>query len=94
MLGDESLADVSTWPDEIRRERKHTAPWHYANVEPDSDRFNLERDCPDEGCVVSAIIKYSHVLRDESASREERIEALKFVVHFVGDVQRTQSLPN
>ena len=88
LLGNESLADVSTWPDEIRRERKHTAPWHYANPAPGSDGFNLERDCPKEGCVVSAIIKYSHVLRDKKASRQEKIEALKFVVHFVGDVHQ------
>ena len=94
LLGDESLADVSTWPDEIRRQRKHTAPWHYANPAPDSDGFNLDRDCPDEGCVVSAIIKYSHVLRDKTASREDRIEALKFVVHFVGDVHQPLHLGN
>ena len=88
LLGKQTLADVSTWPDEIRRERKHTAPWHYANPAPDSDRFNLERDCPEEGCVVSAIIKFSHILRDKNASRQERIEALKFLVHFVGDVHQ------
>ncbi len=88
MLGNESLADASTWPDEIRRERKHTAPWHYANPAPGSDGFDLERDCPKEGCVVGAIIKYSHVLRDKKASRLERIEALKFLVHFVGDVHQ------
>ncbi len=88
LLGEQTLADVSTWPDEIRRERKHTAPWHYANPAPDSTGFNLERDCPDEGCVVSAIIKYSYVLRDKSAPRKDRVEALKFVVHFVGDVHQ------
>ena len=88
LLGDESLADVSTWPDEIRRERKHTAPWHYANIDPSHDRFDLQRDCPQEGCVVSAIIKFSHILRDKNASRQERVEALKFLVHFVGDVHQ------
>jgi hypothetical protein len=88
LLGNESLADASTWPDEIRRERKHTAPWHYANPAPGSDGFNLERDCPEEGCVVGAIIKFAHVLRDKKASRQERIEALKFLVHFVGDVHQ------
>ena len=30
LVGNESLADVSAWADVIRRERKHTAPWHYA----------------------------------------------------------------
>ena len=47
LLGDESLADVSTWADEIRRKRKNTAPLHYANPAPGSDGFNLERDCVD-----------------------------------------------
>ena len=88
LLGDESLADVSTWADEIRRERKNTAPLHYANVDPDHDRFDLQRDCPKEGCVVSVIIKYSHVLRNENASRQEKVEALKFLVHFVGEVHQ------
>ncbi len=86
LLGNASLADVSTWADEIRRKRKNTEPWHYVNVDPSHDRFDL--DCPEQGCVVSAIIEYSHVLRDKSASRQERIEALKFVVHFVGDIHQ------
>ena len=86
LLGNESLADVSTWADQIRRKRKHTAPWHYVNPVPGSDGLNL--DCPEQGCVVSAIIEYSHVLRDKNASRQQRIEALKFVVHFVGDIHQ------
>ncbi len=86
LLGNESLADASTWADEIRRKRKNTEPWHYVNVDPSRDRIDL--DCPEQGCVVSAIIKYSHVLRDKNASRQDRIEALKFVVHFVGDIHQ------
>ena len=88
LLGEESLADVSTWADEIRRQRRATAPLHYANVKPGSDGFELERDCPEQGCVVTAIIKYSKVLRNKKASQTERIEALKCVVHFVGDVHQ------
>ncbi len=88
LLGDESLADVSTWADEIRREQKNTAPLHYANVDPGHDRFSLDRDCPEQGCVVSAIIKYSHILRNQNATRHDRVEALKFLVHFVGDVHQ------
>ncbi len=57
LLGNESLADVSTWADEIRRERKDTAPWHYANIDPSHNAFELKRDCPEQGCIVSAIVK-------------------------------------
>ena len=53
-----------------------------------TDAFDLKRDCPELACVVSAIIKYSKVLRDKKASQTEKVEALKFVVHFVGDVHQ------
>ena len=68
LLGNESLAAASTWADEIRRERKNTAPLHYANVDPGHDRFDMQRDCPKKGCVVSAIIEYSRVLRNQNVA--------------------------
>ena len=37
---------------------------------------------------MSAIIKYSHILRDKTAKRSEKVEALKFLVHFVGDIHQ------
>ena len=43
---------------------------------------------------MSAIIKYSKVLRDKKASRPKKIEALKFLVHFVGDVHQPLHLGN
>jgi hypothetical protein len=35
-LGDDDLASVSTWADDIRSERPETAPWHYVNIPSDS----------------------------------------------------------
>ena len=90
LLGGQSLADVSTWADEIRSDSSYrwASPLHYSNVEPGADAFDLQRDCPEQGCVVSAIIKYTDVLRSQDASREARTEALKFLVHFVQDVHQ------
>src|ERR1700728_3507109 len=28
----ETLAAVSTWADEVRRDRRETGPWHYINI--------------------------------------------------------------
>jgi S1/P1 Nuclease/Phage integrase family len=39
-------------------------------------------------CAVEAIARFKGVLADCSKSREDRIEALKFVVHFVGDIHQ------
>jgi nuclease S1 len=86
LLPGQSLADVSVWADEIKGARRSTAPWHYADMAPGEKEFDLARDCPKNGCVVSAIQRYCGVLKDEKASPADRTEALKFLVHFVGDV--------
>lgn len=90
LLGDESLADVSTWADEVRGSPAYrwTAPLHYVNSPPGSDGYDAQRDCADGCCVVGAIEHYADVLRDSQAPRPVRIEALKFLVHFVGDVHQ------
>jgi hypothetical protein len=85
------LAEVTTWADEIRGQPEwdHAQPWHYVNLPPgNTDGYNAERDCPPEGCVVEAIVRFSEVLRGETASAEARNQALKFLAHFVGDVHQ------
>ena len=46
MLGDAHLSDaeVAVWADQIRRERKATAPWHYVNIPIDADGYDAKRD--------------------------------------------------
>ena len=90
LLGDHTLIDVGSWADEVRSQSAYrwSAPLHYANVEPGNEEFNLERDCPEKGCVVSAIIKYTKVRGDRDAGTADRTEALKFLVHFVEDIHQ------
>ncbi len=83
----ESLADASTWADEVRSERKHTAPWHYVNVPIDETQYD-PKFCPAEGCVVSAIAAMKATLSNPDAPRAERREALRFLVHFVQDMHQ------
>jgi hypothetical protein len=64
LLPGQSLADVSTWADEIKNARRSTAPWYYADMAPGEKEFSLAKDCPNAGCVVSAIQKECGVLRD------------------------------
>src|SRR5690606_4063317 len=45
-------------------------------------------DCPGGDCVVEAINDQADILADRSRSDAERLQALKFVVHFVGDVHQ------
>jgi len=61
---------------------------HYVNSPPDSDGYDAQRDCADGCCVVGAIEHYADVLHDPTTPRPLKIEALKFLVHFVGDVHQ------
>jgi hypothetical protein len=100
LLGDDDLASISTWADEIRRERRETFGWHFVNIPWNADGFNQQRDCyhPSDrnpstlidhhNCVVDRIEMFQSVLANRLASRNERMEALKFLVHFVADVHQ------
>jgi hypothetical protein len=98
LLGDKSLASVATWADDIRAERPETANWHVVDIPKSAGTFLESRDCfhpldPSPGsktdhqnCVVDRIDLFKQVLRDRSAARQERTEALMYVIHFVAEV--------
>ena len=88
-----TLADVSTWADQIRLQRPETAPWHYVNIpihlgtgEPAT--YDANRDCPNDNCVVAKIAHFEGALADQQIPELERLEALKYLVHFIGDVHQ------
>jgi len=81
-----TLASVSTWADEART--PVTAPWHYVNLPRDANcRYDPDRSCVQGACVVSAIDHQAAVLASD-APDEARLKALKYLVHFVGDVHQ------
>lgn len=81
----ETFASISTWADEHRNPA--TAPWHYINFPRGDCVYNERRDCPDGRCVVVAIKRQVEVL-GSSAKDEKKLTALKYLVHFVGDVHQ------
>jgi nuclease S1 len=84
---DEDMADASTYPDEHKQEIKGSAPWHYVNVPITEDKYD-EKFCGSKGCVVAKIKEFEGVLKDPNAAPEERLMALRFVIHLVGDVHQ------
>ena len=100
LLGNDDLAGVSFWADEIKGERPETYGWHFVDIPMSSSGFSEPRDCyrpdakhlyaqPDHyNCVVDRIEIFEQVLADRMRTEQERIEALKFLVHLVGDVHQ------
>ena len=81
----QTLVSVSTWADEHRSEPSR--PWHYVNFPRGDCLYKARRDCADGRCVVAAIQAQIKVLAS-SAPDEERLVALKYLVHFAGDVHQ------
>lgn len=83
-----TLEDASTWPDCIRSERDrfgHAAAWHYRTA-PICEEYNPRRNCPGGNCILAQIERNQRTLSDESLPANVRLQALAFMVHFVGDV--------
>ncbi|MFC5742862.1 S1/P1 nuclease [Dyella tabacisoli] len=89
-----SLADIASWADEVRNDPAQQALWndtrslHYINFRDPSCDYVPPRDCPDDRCVVGGVAHYVAVLADKTQPDASRRDALKFVVHFIGDMHQ------
>jgi hypothetical protein len=91
LLDGAHLADIASWADDVRRDRPETSRWHYVDVPYEASSYDAARDCQatDHGdCVIAEIARAEKVLGDTSQSKVNRAEALKFLVHFVGDMHQ------
>jgi len=85
--GRKTLADVASWPDEIREVADPSTyrGWHVrANPVCSAD----SGPCTDGHCVDQLIVHYAAILADHEQSPRARNEALKWVVHLVGDLHQ------
>jgi hypothetical protein len=83
-----SLASISNWADTIQRARPETSSWHYIDIPMAASQIDFARDCPKGNCVTAAIARSIGVVRDTLSPPEAKVEALKFLVHFVGDLHQ------
>ena len=80
---------VANWPDYIRKDRPESSPWHFVDIPFAAESYDPVRDCTNHnGCVIQAIEDFQRVLADKTTNTEARVEALKFLVHFVGDIHQ------
>src|SRR5690606_3361094 len=90
--GASGMADVASWADELRGSGgelgKRSSGWHFVNMAEDGRAFDAARHCPDGNGVVAAIRDQAAILADRARPDVERLQALKFVIHFVGDAHQ------
>ena len=101
LLDGQTLADVSSWADTIRSDQQQTYGWHFLNIPPGAAGYDRDRDCPRAAgveagsradrwrdCAVDRILFWEQRLADRTLDRADRATALKFIVHFIGDLHQ------
>ncbi len=94
VLNGNSLAEVSTWMDEIRSDRdfRYMSPWHYCTI-PEGMTYE-EAGTPEEGDIIWAIDKMITELKSGELSEEQEAISLKVLVHLVGDLHQPLHVGN
>ena len=98
-LAAHNMLDESNWADRYRNSHKETGEWHYVDIE--LDHPDIKSACfdfpapggpaskgPAHDCIVNKLTEFTRELSDPGTSAAERLLALKFVLHFVGDLHQ------
>ena len=83
-----TIEQASVWADCIKPLGDRFAyafSWHYQNVDI-CKPFDLKSACKDGHCVSAQIERQARLLADTKVPTRERLMALAFLVHFVGDL--------
>jgi len=85
----DTLAEAAAWADTYARnhprEYRWLEPFHYVDADPRADHVIAGPRCE---CVLAAIEIQTTRLRDPHASNDAKVDALRLLAHFVGDVHQ------
>jgi len=92
LLGKETLALWSNWPDFIKSDStwNHASPWHYVDLPGHMEKNKFIEDLkklPGRN-LYTQIPAMMAELKDKSVSPEKRRTALYFLIHLVGDLHQ------
>jgi hypothetical protein len=85
-----TIEQASVWADCVKTlgvRFNYAYSWHYQNVNI-CQPFDLKAACKDGNCVSAQIDRDVKLLKDSGVPLREKIFALAFLVHFVGDLHQ------
>jgi hypothetical protein len=94
------IADASTWPDDLRSVRPDATNWHFIDIPRGASKGDIEKYCEvlevpgsvappvSTGCITKALREQIAILRAPESSPQKRADALRFIIHFVGDIHQ------
>lgn len=94
ILGNQTLAEVSNWMDDIKSDSKYDSlkPWHYVTI-PDGMKYN-ETNVNPKGDVISGINFVVNQLKRDDLDPKLEKEYLMILVHLVGDIHQPLHVGN
>jgi nuclease S1 len=85
LLPSSSMVSDSTWADIQRVTNPKTRRWHFVDIPLNADSYDPNASYADSDCIVAKIDYFTKVLSGRSSSAD-RTEALRFLIHLVGDI--------
>ena len=85
-----TIEQASVWPDCIKAlgdRFSYAYSWHFQNVDI-CRPFDQRSACSGGHCVSAQIERNARLLADRALPARERLQALAFLVHFVGDLHQ------
>ncbi len=91
LLENESLAEASTWADFMKASpekfwQEEASPWHYVTI-PEGQTYT-DVGPPPEGDAITALARMRTEVLDGALPREQRIRALRLIIHIAGDLHQ------
>lgn len=83
----QTFRDACVWPDYMGSQRARSKD-HYINVPRNWFYIKYEKCVIGDTCLFTAIRQDVSVLKNKESSDKERLEALKFLGHWVGDIHQ------
>jgi hypothetical protein len=81
------MAAASTWADENKEQLK-TGEWHYIDLALQDKKNAMRERCPNANCVTERIEIFRKQLKERSSTGLSDRDALRYLIHFVGDVHQ------
>jgi hypothetical protein len=81
-----SLASIASWADDYREQAPATEPWHFVDIPVDATQYDPATECAGDSCVIARLDILKSDVR--CATDPDKMNALRFAVHFVGDVHQ------
>lgn len=94
ILNKESMAKASTWADEIKSDPdqyKHTFDWHYMSWPSHQTEYQYNGS---GGKLKIAIQEQSDILKNKKSTKDEKVFALRFLIHLIGDLHQPLHVGN